>query len=169
MSNFLDLILTWWTIVNGTNYTANWLSKSVEKGDGRTDFLRSFANWLENWSSKAKKFCLTKQTVSALITTLRVQAALVDELLDSGEYKFVSIRKMQSDPLEKRYSQYRQMSGGRFLVELTEVNNSERILACRALLKAGVNFWEEGLDLRKEPLKSSIEAEDTCLSEATLS
>ena len=25
MSNFLDLILTWWTIVNGTNYTANWL------------------------------------------------------------------------------------------------------------------------------------------------
>ena len=173
MANFLDLILTWWTIVNGTNYTANWLSKSVEKGDGRTDFLRSFANWLETWSASSTKFCLTKQTASALIRTLRAQAALVDELLDSGEYKFVSIRKMQSDPLEKRYSQYRQMSGGRFLVGLTEVNNSERILACRSLLKADVNFWEEGLDLRKEkidlePLKSAIESEDNRLSEATL-
>ena len=34
------------------------------------------------------------------------------------------------------------MSGGRFLVSLREVNDSERILQCRALLKADITFWE---------------------------
>ena len=50
---------------------------------------------------------------------------------------------MQSDPFEKRFSQYRQMSGGRFLVSLCEVLNSERILQCRSLLKENVNIWED--------------------------
>lgn len=173
MAGFVELVNTWWTIVNGTNYTANWLSKSVEKDDGRTDFLRSLADWLEEWSSTATDFCLTKSTSAALIRTLRAQAALVDELLESDEYTFVSLRKMQSDPLESRYSQYRQMSGGRFLVGLTEVTNSERILACRSLLKAGVNFWEEGLNLRNEAvsideLKVALEEDDAVLSEAML-
>ena len=35
------------------------------------------------------------------------------------------------------------MGGGRFLVGLREVNQSERILACRSLLKEGVFFWKE--------------------------
>ena len=35
------------------------------------------------------------------------------------------------------------MSGGRFLVSLREVKATERILTCRSLLKAGVNYWEE--------------------------
>ena len=34
------------------------------------------------------------------------------------------------------------MSGGRFLVSLTEVSTSEKKkLACRSLLKVGDNFW----------------------------
>ena len=37
------------------------------------------------------------------------------------------------------------MSGGRFLVSLREVQNSERILKCRSLIKADINFWKENL------------------------
>ena len=37
------------------------------------------------------------------------------------------------------------MSGGRFLVSLREVLNSERILQCRSLLKGNVNIWEDDL------------------------
>ena len=33
------------------------------------------------------------------------------------------------------------MSGGRFLVSLTEVSTSEKNLACRSLLKVVDNFW----------------------------
>ena len=37
------------------------------------------------------------------------------------------------------------MSGGRFLDNLREVLNSERILRCRYLIKENINFWEEDL------------------------
>ena len=33
------------------------------------------------------------------------------------------------------------MSGGRFLVSLTEVSTSEKNLACRSLLKVGDNYY----------------------------
>ena len=72
---------------------------------------------------------------------MRAQAALIDELLDTEQYSYFIPRKLQSDPLENRFSQYRQMSGGRFLVSLVEVNHFERILSCRALLKENVDFW----------------------------
>ena len=37
------------------------------------------------------------------------------------------------------------MSGGRFLVSLREVLNTERILTCQSLLKENINFWKEDL------------------------
>ena len=37
------------------------------------------------------------------------------------------------------------MSGGRFLDNLREVLNSERILRCRYLIKENINFWEGDL------------------------
>ncbi len=43
---------------------------------------------------------------------------LVEELLEEG-YEYVMMGRFQSDPLERRFSQYRQMSGGgedRFIV-----------------------------------------------------
>ena len=62
-----------------------------------------------------------------MIQTLRCQAALIQDLLTEG-YKFVLTARFQSDPLERRYGQYRQMSGGRFLVSAKDVNRSENIL-----------------------------------------
>ena len=80
--------------------------------------------WLNNWS-ESPVFCLTPHTSDALIRTLYAQVFLVEELLNSG-YEYVILHKLQSDSLEKRFSQYMQMSGGRFLVSLHEVLNSER-------------------------------------------
>ena len=67
------------------------------------------------------------------VDVYRPQADLIDELIDDG-YEFVTAR-FQSDFNERRFSQYLQMSGGRFLVSLREVLNSERILICTALIK----------------------------------
>ena len=60
------------------------------------------------------------------IQTLRAQSNLVSEL-HAEEFTFIIPRRFQSDPLEKRFAQYRQMSG-RFLVSLREVESSEKIL-----------------------------------------
>ena len=51
---------------------------------------------------------------------------LIHDLLTEG-YEYVMTAKFQSDLLEHRFSQFRQMSGGRFLVSLREVLNFERI------------------------------------------
>ena len=48
----------------------------------------------------------------------------------------------------RRFSQYRRMNGCRFLVNLREVQNCERILQYSSLLKENINFWEEDLNLK---------------------
>ena len=66
--------------------------------------------------------------------------------------EYVILRKLQRDPLEKRFLQYRQMSGVRFLVSLREVLNSERILQCRSLLKENVNILADDVHIHREHL-----------------
>ena len=149
-SGFLSLINTWWLVVNSKQrFHVNSIGSAIKSGDGKIEFLREFADWLEEWN-QCPSFTLTPQTFSALVTTLRAQALLVEELLGE-DYEFVMMGRFQSDPVERRFSQYRQMSGGRFLVSLREVQSSERILQCRALIKAGINFWEEELSKEEVP------------------
>ena len=107
------------------------------------------------WGKGASNLCLSKQTCSALVKTLRAQAALIDELLNEDGYIFVMTGRLQSDPLERRFSQYRQMSGGRFLVSLCEVEHSEKILKCRSLIKAGIDI-EDDIFVKQTPDLESL-------------
>ena len=168
--NFLKLVMCWWLIGNSTKrYTPNALSNAVTNADGKISFYLKLADWVEDWST-ASHFCLTKQTASAFVLTLRSQAMLIQELFAEG-YEFVLTRRLQSDVVEKRFSQYRQMSGGRFLVGLREVKNSERILKFRSLLKVGHDFWREGSSIHQdEPtIPAELLQRETDLLEASLS
>ena len=97
-----------------------------------------------------------------MINTLRSQAMLIDELLNDG-YDYILTARLQSDPIERRFSQYRQMSGGRFLVSLREVRNTERILSCRSLIKNDINFWKEDLQQPERNEDESYEMIDEIL------
>ena len=121
-------------------YNPNALGNAVVSGDDKIDFFLSFAKWLENWRSSAgSTFYLSKQTSSVLICTLRSQSRLINDLLEEG-YSYVCVGRMQSDPVERRFLQYRQINGGQFLVSLNEVTNSEKILLCRSLVKEDIEF-----------------------------
>lgn len=98
-----------------------------------------------------------------MIRTLKAQASLIEDLLSEG-YEFVVPRRFQSDPLEKRFSRYRQMSGGRFLVSLREVLSSERIIAISSLLKENINFWEEDVSACYEGITTEFIAEIDLIS-----
>ena len=145
-AEFLTLINAWWTIINArTQYSNNVLANAIVLEDGKADYLHSFASWLEKWSLTSRNiFSLSKQTFDALIRTLKAQSNLIKDLHSEG-FKFVIPRRFQSDPLEKRFAQYRQMSGGRFLVSLREVQSSEKILLIRSMIKEDINFWEEDI------------------------
>ena len=60
-------------------------------------------------------FTLTPQTASALATIFRAHAKLIEDLFNEA-YQYVITARLQSDPVERRFSQCRRMNGGRFLV-----------------------------------------------------
>ena len=61
-------------------------------------------------------------------------------LFNRGRVEFVLTGRFQTDPLEMRFSQYRGMSGGRFLVSSTEVLRSESIISYKILLKHDIDY-----------------------------
>ena len=67
-------------------------------------------------------------------------ANLTDDLLNKN-HDYILTSRFQSDPIERNFSKYRQMSGGPFLVSLREVNNSEKIFLLNFIIKADLNFW----------------------------
>ena len=154
-SKFLKMINTWRLICNSKEMShPNPLGNAVRVGDGKTDFLEALADWLEKWHDDCPAFTLTSKTSYALVLTLRAQSGLIKELLSEG-YDFVMTSRLQSDPIERRFSQYRQMSGGRLLVSLREATNSERIIRYHSLVKADINLWKEDLGSDKPSLDFS--------------
>ena len=71
------------------------------------------------------KNLLSAQTSSTLQRALLCQASLIENCLSDG-FKFVLTARFQSDSIERRFGQYRQMSGGRFLVGLKDVYGVKR-------------------------------------------
>ena len=105
--------------------------------DKRTCLLE-MNNWLSTWKL-SKKLGLTKQTFEALMNTNAAIADLSYDLIRYG-FHYVLTGRLQTDPLERRFSQYKQMSGGRFLVSLTEILPSEKIITYQHLLKRDIDF-----------------------------
>ena len=119
------------------------LGDAAVEYDGKPIFLRKFAGWLLEWRNEklpnSERFALSAQTNSALIHTTKCQTAPIEDLLREG-YEYVLTARFQNDPLEKRYGQYRQMSGGRFLVSIKDVMRSENILKIKSLVKERFNI-----------------------------
>ena len=101
-----------------------------QKDDRKPELCRPLANWIENWCYERvpsfEQFTLSLPTAKSLIRTLRCQASLIKDLFDDG-CGFILTDCFQSDPLERRFGQYRQISGGHFLVGLKETIYSGKI------------------------------------------
>ena len=172
---FLSLLNSWWIMVNSKQrFHCNTLGNAVVLGDDKVEFFFALADWFKNWSDTAgSTFCLSKQTSFALVATLRAQARLMNDLLNE-EYAFVLTARLQSDPIERRFAQYRLMNGGRFLVSLNEVFHTEKILLCRSLIKEKINFWKEpdlasNSSLNVDLLNCLLDKKSVEFSEALLS
>ena len=129
---FFFFFFTWWIISNSKVQLSNHIfSHAAKKDDGKSEFCRARADWIENWCnervSSLEQLALSLSTVKAVIRTLRCQASLIEDLFDVG-YNFILTARFQSDPLERRFGKYSQMSEGRFLVGLKDTICFEKIL-----------------------------------------
>ena len=140
---FLELINMWWLLVNTKerfhpHRFGNAITPDTLKA--KCIFLSEMNKWLTTWKD-SKKMGLTKQTFEALINTNSAIADLSNDLIRNG-FHYILTGRLQTDPLERRFSQYRQMSGGRFLVSLTEILRSEKIITYQILLKRDIDYSE---------------------------
>ena len=123
-ADFLQLFHFWWLIVISTErFHPNPIGNAPKTNDSRCDFLRRICLWLENWRDN-KTLGLSRQTFVPLIKINRAFADLSNTLLSKG-YEYVLTVRFQTEPLERRFSQYRQMNGRSFCVSLNEVMRSE--------------------------------------------
>ena len=103
--------------------------------------------WRINKVCRAKilKTSLDKQTKTALVITPRCIASLIEDLLMEKKYKYFLRCRFQTDCLKLSFWTCRQMSGGRFLFGLREMQVSEKILLIMSLLTASINIWNEDI------------------------
>ena len=128
-------------------------------GDCKPEFLRAMNSWLTKWETSTN-FGLSRQTFSALKQTNNAITELSPDLLSEG-YKFVLTGRMQTNCLERRFSHYRQMRGGRFLVSLSKVIISESIIKMKSLL-------EHKLEISVLTVESNQEYDENLLEEQVL-
>ena len=115
VARFFEIFNTWWSFtiyleMLWSMSTKNWVLKS----SGRLD-----------WTSTSNCVCIDYYFSCPYCAYRRLTEA----------YQYVITARLQSYPVERRFSQYRQMSGSRFLDNLREVLNFKRILQCRSLIK----------------------------------
>ena len=103
-------------------------------------FLKHFSNWLSTWTDvKEVGGKLTKETFGALIHT-------TDALLEISKYclqelgaNYVLLGKFQTDSLDSRFGQYRQLAGGKYDVSLRQVYECEKKLRLLSVLQLKLN------------------------------
>jgi len=112
--------------------------------DFKLHWLRSFHDWLSVWEDQKldkRQGALTKETMFALKHTTDTMCRLSEYLLTTTvrgqqqQMEYVILGKFQTDNLEFRFGQYRQMSGSNYNVSVTQIMESEKKLKILSIMK----------------------------------
>lgn len=106
--------------------------------DNNVQFIQRVIQWLHEWNKlklKPREGTLSTETMTALEHTLRGLLELASYLLAHKQFDYVLLGKFQTDNLEFRFSQYRQMSGCNFHVSVQQLLEGEKKLKLLSVLK----------------------------------
>ena len=147
-AKFVALILKWWKTVNAKNkFTASQkldpdreVISSINLAE-KTSFLRGFVDWLCIWEAKSgPKHGLSVETFQAAKHSTSSLAEIAEYLLEKEDFSYVPLGKYQSDPLEGKFGQYRQMNGGNLFASVKQIVESERCLKIKNLAKLNLSL-----------------------------
>lgn len=132
-ANFIRIVLRWWKIVNVKTPHKGHHHRDVYEepvsclnGDPKLEFLDAFVTWLDVWESyKHDNGILTRETQSALRHSAYAILEFTKYCLVELRYKYVLLGKLQTDGLENRFGQYRQMAGGHYHISIRQLYESE--------------------------------------------
>lgn len=101
------------------------LQAPLRLNDSRFMFLLKAADLFQSWK-ESKNTGLTAETSLAWYLTLRTICAVVNDLLKNHGFEYVMTGKLQSDPIEGRFGNWRQMSGANFFMSVKQLMSSEK-------------------------------------------
>ena len=141
--DFILSIVQFWKIVNvknpvkGIHLKDTFCEPILGVNDHKLVWLRSFHDWLCAWEQQRipmKQGTLSNETMFALKHTVATLIELSTYLLTSS-FQYVLLGKFQTDMLEFRFGQYRQMSGANYNVSVAQIIESERKLKLMSIMK----------------------------------
>jgi len=169
-TKFMTIILRLWNVLN---------VKSTDKGRCKRDasmdpirsvnddnvcFLRSVHEWLVKWEGlqqKLRQGRLSNETLFALKHTVATFVELINYLFADLRVSYVLTGKFQTDCLEFRFSQYRQLSGANYHVSVQQLKESEKKLKVISMLH--VVLASRGcVSLREFVSRTSVTSDDSC-------
>ena len=105
------------------------------------NFFYKFIDWLRKWMASEKPG-LSTQTFVASIQTTEAFIDLSNYLLDEKNLEFILLGNIQSDYLERRFSWYRQSSGGNYHISVLQILQSEKTIRVRSLVEQSFHMKE---------------------------
>jgi len=101
----------------------------------QVNFLCELLEWVETWQSMPTKKKLSNEMFFSLRHTLRGLIHLSKYLFETSDLEFILLGKVNSDPIERRFGTYRQLSGANFFVSLKQFFEGEKKLRLRSLIR----------------------------------
>lgn len=139
---FLKIIRKWWNIASVRNMSVGFHKRNESKKPvtqqcpEQLHFLEDFAQWLKQWQTSAsKKTSLSSETFFCALQTSLSLPSLAKYLLQEKSLNYVLLGKVSSDPIERRFGHYRQLSGGNFYVSVRQILESEKLIRVKSLVK----------------------------------
>ena len=134
---FIEIVTTWWNIVNvETPHKTIRLNDDFQQPITSPEtksklFLKEFLNWLLQWDqTKQCSGKFTIETYTAIVHTSNALLKISEYCLHDLGAKYVLLGKFQTDCLEARFGQYRQLAGGKYDVSLRQVFECEKKFVC---------------------------------------
>ena len=150
---FIEIVTTWWNIVNvKTPHKTIRLNDDFQQPITSPEtkpklFLKEFLNWLLQWDqTKQCSGKFTKETYTAIVHTSNALLKISEYCLHDLGAKYVLLGKFQTDCLEARFGQYRQLAGGKYDVSLRQVFECEKKIRLLSFLKLSIHGQEVTLN-----------------------
>ena len=102
-------------------------------------YSQYFVNWLDKWSTISAKDKLTKETFTALHHTTTALLEISEYCLEELNANYLLSGKFQTDCMETKFGQFRQLAGGQHNVSLRQIYECEKKLRFLAVLKLKVS------------------------------
>ena len=121
---------------------------------GSIEYLKKFVSWVEDWEKMADiSKSLSKESFMTIIQTCKGLIGVSIYLLEEKGFDYVLLGMISSDPIERRFGWYRQLSGANYYFSVRQFLESEKKIRIQTLIKFGDLSFSDACEVLKSVFK----------------